>query len=300
MFSKHTSRRTSKSRDRMLELRVRSPRIFLFDAVKLTARLFRFSVFGAIVVALGFGIYLGYQKMFIENEEFALKRIDLTNEVGEEPQFMTNQRILEMTGIDPGASIFTFNVDEVATAIANLPETSSAQVTRRLPDILKIQLGERIPVAWLACPSLGIEERSIGKGLLVDASGVAFPCITKPLAEFAAELPVVFAEELPAGAIVAGEKIDHEGLSYALELAQNADAALEGDDLPSWVMVRDEITLEVMTIGGTRATFSYFEQEHQLSKFSKSVGHARESGRELATINLIPNRYLPVTYRGTN
>jgi hypothetical protein len=91
MFSKHTSRRTSKSRDRMLELRVRSPRIFLFDAVKLTARLFKFSVFGAIVVALGFGIYLGYQKMFIENEEFALKRIDLTNEVGEEPQFMTNR-----------------------------------------------------------------------------------------------------------------------------------------------------------------------------------------------------------------
>jgi hypothetical protein len=281
----------------MLELRVRSPRIFLFDAVKLTARLFKFAVIGAVVVALGFGMHLGYQKMFIENEEFALKRIDLTNEEGDEPQFMTNQRILEMTGIDPGASIFAFDIDEIEAAIANLPETSAAQVTRRLPDILKIQVSERIPVAWLACPSLGIEERSIKKGLLVDASGVAFPCITPPLAEFAAELPVVFAEELPAGAIVAGEKIDHEGLSYALELAQNADAQLKGDDLPSWVMVRDEITLEVMTIGGTRAIFSYFEQEHQLRKLSNLIGHTRASGRELATINVIPDRYLPVTYR---
>ncbi|MDA7932110.1 FtsQ-type POTRA domain-containing protein [Akkermansiaceae bacterium] len=300
MFTKRTSRRTTKSRERMLELRVNSPRILLCDAVKFSARLLKFGVFAGIVAAFGFALHLGYQKIFIENQEFALHEIPVTTPEGHEPQFMTIGRIMETTGIDADASIFAFDIDDVEASLANLPELSGATVTRRLPDILKVQVTERIPVAWLACPSLGIEERSVEKGLLVDASGFAFRCATKPLADFAAELPVVFASELPAGAIVSGEKIDHEGLSYALELAQNADGELSGDDLPNWVMVKDEITLEMMTIGGIRSTFSYFDQVHQLTKFHKVTSHARERGRELATINLIPNRYVPVTYRGTN
>jgi len=284
----------------MLELRVNSPRILLFDAVKVSGKLLKLGILAAIVMGIGFVGHLGYQKMFIDNQEFALREIPVTTAEGEEPQFMTISRILETTGIDPRASIFAFDIDEVEESLGQLPELSGATVTRRLPDILKVQISERIPVAWLACPSLGIEERSVEKGLLVDSSGFAFRCTTKPLADFAAELPVVFASVLPAGAIVSGEKIDHEGLSHALELAQNADALLKGDDLPSWVMVKDGIMLEMMTIGGTRSTFSYFDQEHQLAKFRKSMAHARSSGRELATINLIPDRYVPVTYRGTN
>ncbi len=284
----------------MLELRVNSPRILLCDAVKLSGRLLKLGIFAAIVAAFGFILHLGYQKIFIENQEFALREIPVTTPKGHEPQFMTIGRIIETTGIDTEASIFAFDIDDVEESLANLPELSGASVTRRLPDILKVEITERVPVAWLACPSLGVEERSVEKGLLVDASGFAFRCATQPLADFAAELPVVFAAELPAGAIVSGEKIDHEGLSFALELAQNADAHLSGDDLPSWVMVKDEITLEMMTIGGVLSTFSYFDQKHQLVKFKKLTDHARQRGRELATINLIPNRYVPVTYRGSN
>ncbi|MGJ8698191.1 MAG: cell division protein FtsQ/DivIB [Verrucomicrobiaceae bacterium] len=297
LFTKRTSRRTSKSRDRMLELRVSSPRILFCDAVKMSGKLFKYLVILAMVGALGYGVRIGWEKLFIENDEFAIREMPLTTMEGHEPMFMTRNRVTEMTGIDPAASIFAFDIDEMEAILRDLPETSGARVTRRLPGTLKVEVSERIPVAWVACPALGLEERNIEKGLLVDESGVAFPCATPALAEYAAHLPVVYAEDLPAGAIVEGEKIDDEGLSYALEFARAADLMLTDADLPDWVMVRDGITVEMKTLGGTRLIASYFEQEKQLEKFQKLSRHARNRGRELATVNLIPERYVPVTYQ---
>lgn len=284
----------------MLELRVSSPRIFVCDAIKMTARLFRFSVFALILVAFGVLLRVGYQKVFIENEDFALQEMPIMTIAGNEPVFLSKARVLQATGIDPEASIFAFDVDEVEDMLAALPEVASVHVTRRLPGTLKIEVAERFPVAWLACPSLGIEERNPQTGLLVDSDGMAFPCETQILADYAANLPVVFSERLPEGAIVSGQKIDHEGLSYALEMAQNADALLDEGDLPDWVMVRDELTLAMQTVGGTRCILSYFDQHDQLARLAKLSRHARGSGRQIATINLIPKRYVPVTYLTSN
>ena len=284
----------------MLELRVSSPRILLCDAIKMTARLFRFAVYAAILIALGVVARIGYQKVFIENEDFALREMPIVTSGGNEPTFVSRERVLQATGIDPNASIFAFDIDEVEEVLVGLPEVSFAEVSRRLPGTLKVEITERFPVAWLACPALGIEERNPQTGLLVDSEGFAFPCDTQVLADYAVNLPVVFAEHLPQSAIVSGQKINHEGLSYALEMAQNADALLSGEDVPDWVMVRDELTLEMQTVGGTRCILSYFDQHDQLTRLAKLSGHAQSSGRRLATINLIPKRYVPVTYLTSN
>ena len=61
--------------------------------------------------------------------------------------------------------------------------------------------------------------------------------------------------------------------------------------------MKDEITLEMMTLGKTIVTFSFYEQEHQLQKLTKIIGHARAKGRELKSVNLIPDRFVPVMYR---
>ena len=273
-----------------------SPRILFCDAIKLSGRLFKLLMVAAVVIAIGVVSRIGYQKFFIENQDFALKEMSFETESGGEPRFLTRARIIETTAIEASGSIFAFDVDEVEAQLLALPEISSATVNRRLPGTLKIKITERVPVAWLACPSRGIEERNISNGLLVDQSGIAFPCATEPLANFAVNLPVVFAGKLPDGAIVEGQKINHEGLRYALEFAIKADLSLSGSDLPDWVMVKDEITLEMRTVGGTRCTISYFDPDAQIERLKNLSMHARDSGRQLATINLIPKRFVPVTY----
>ncbi|MGC6427364.1 MAG: cell division protein FtsQ/DivIB [Akkermansiaceae bacterium] len=284
----------------MLELRVSSPRILFCDAIKFTGKLLRFSVLAVVVVILGVLMRIGYQKVFIENEDFVLQEMLISSVDDKALNFVNQTRVIQATGINPEASIFAFDVDEVEASLSELPEVSYASVSRRLPGTLKIEIRERVPVAWLACPSLGIGERDPQSGLLASADGEAFLCDTQALADYAAHLPVVFAERLPEEAIAPGRKINHEGLTYALEMAQNADALLDGSDLPDWVMVRDELTLEMQTVGGTRCTLSYFDQQDQLARFRKISRSAQASGRRLATINLIPKRYVPVTYLISN
>lgn len=284
----------------MLELRVSSPRILMCDALKLSARLFRYLIYAVVIVIFGVSLRIGYQKVFVENSDFVLQEVKIETSEGAIPMFVSRERVIQATGIDPEASIFSFDVDDVQDVLSALPEVASVDVTRRLPGTLKIELVERVPVAWLACPALGIEERNPQTGFLTDESGVAFPCDTQELANYAAGLPVVFAESLPDRAIVSGEKINHEGLSYALELALNADAILSDHDLPNWVMVRDELTLEMQTIRGTRCTLSYFDQREQLIRLDQLSRSARARGRAFATINLIPKRYVPVTYLTSN
>ena len=299
MFQRRTSRRrTRESRDRMLALKVNSPRIMFFDFLKMSGRMMKFSIILVVVMALGFAGRLGWEELFVKNtEEFGIKEVPLTNFDGESPRFLTHSRIVETTGLDLDASIFALDTDELEETLRNLPETTEARVTRRLPGTLKIEVSERTPVAWLDCSPLGIVQRDRAAGLLIDDQGVPFKCASQTLWDHAERLPVIRVLKAEDHEIMEGREIKHQGLEFALDLVMLASSRMEGMERPAWVIVRDEITLEMMTLGRTLATLSYYEQEHQLKKLEKLVSHARKKGRELATVNLIPNRFVPVHYR---
>jgi hypothetical protein len=91
--------------------------------------------------------------------------------------------------------------------------------------------------------------------------------------------------------------LEHRGLQYALDLILLANESLELTERPVWVVVKDEILLEMKTRGGVVATLSYYDQERQLEQLAKVTSHARRRGREVAQVNLIPRRYIPVQYQ---
>ena len=297
MFSRRTSSRTRKSRERMLHLKVSSPRIVFFDCLKFTGRFLKLGL--ALVVMVGVGIALGYgwQKLFVENEEFVISKVEIFTGGGDEVRFLTHGRLLEKTGLDLEKTIFAVDTDALCAAIQALPEIKGAEVSRRLPGILKVEVEERRPVAWVACRSLGIKERDRDAGLLVDDEGVAFRCDSKKLWEYAEQLPVVMVPKADEGAIREGEVLDHGGLGYALDLVMLANETLELTERPVWVVVKDEILLEMKTRTGVLATLSYYDQERQLENLIKLTSHARRQGKDLAQVNLIPRRFLPIHYR---
>jgi hypothetical protein len=299
MFQRRTSRRrTRESRDRMLALKVQSPRILFFDFLKLGGRFMKFGLILMAVMALGFVGRLGWEELFVKNtEEFGIKEVPLTDFEGEAPRFLTHSRIVATTGLDLDASIFALDTGELEETLRNLPETTQARVTRRLPGTLKIEVSERTPVAWLDCDQLGIVQRDRAAGLLIDETGVPFKCASQTLWDFAERLPVIRVLQAEDHEIMEGQEIKHEGLQYALDLVNLASASMEGFERPAWVIVKDEITLEMMTLGKTIVTLSFYEQEHQLQKLTKIIGHARAKGRELKSVNLIPDRFVPVMYR---
>lgn len=297
MFSRRTSSRTRKSRERMLHLKVSSPRIMFFDCVKFAGRFFKLGVALVVMVAVGIGLGYGWQKLFVENEEFVISKVEIFREGGEETRFLTHGRFVEKTGLDLKKTIFAVDTDELCSAVEALPEIKSAEVSRRLPGILKVEVLERNPVAWVACRSLGITERDRKTGLLVDEEGVPFRCDSEKLWEFGEELPVVMVPKAEAGEIVEGEKLEHKGLKRALDWVMLAKEKLELPERPVWVVVKDEILLEMKTRTGVLATLSYYDQDRQVENLIKLTSHARRQGKELAQVNLIPRRYVPVHYR---
>lgn len=297
MFSRRTSGRTRKSRQRMLALKVSSPRILMFDCLKFASRFFKLGVAMLAMVGVGFGLSYGWKKLFVENDEFLVSQVNLTTMEGEETKFLTHERVMSRCGIDANETIFSIDTDELEDLLLELPEITGAKVSRRLPGILKIEVTERRPVAWVACRSLGIKERSRERGFLVDDKNVPFACDSEELWKYAESLPVVMARAAEKNEIVEGEPISHEGLGYALDLVKLADETLTGVEKPAWVVVKDEIMLEMKTLGGVVAILSYFDQKRQLESLSKLTSHAREQGKDLAQVNLIPRRFVPVHYR---
>ena len=298
MFHRRTSNRTPKSRQRMLSLKVSSPRIIFYDLVKVGVRCLKVGLLVAIMVGVGFGLSLGWQKLFVENDEFTISELSLKTFDGGAPRFLTHARMLEETGLDPDATIFSLDTDALAERLESLPELTGARVSRRLPGTLKIEVEERRPVAWVACRSLGIRERDRDLGLLIDVEGIPFKCSSEKLWEYAESLPVVLAGDLGDEKIVEGKPIEHRGLNYAFDAIKIASELLVGIERPAWVVVKDEITLEMKTLGGVHATLSYYDLHPQLTDFSKLVSHAQARGKELDRVNLIPRRFVPVHYRG--
>jgi hypothetical protein len=296
MFSRRTSGRTRKSRQRMLALKVNSPRIMMFGCLKFCARFFKLGMATLAMVGVGFGLAHGWQKLFVENDEFLVREVSLKTMEGDDPEFLTHDRLVAQTGLDPAATIFSVDTDQLKEALLKLPEITNAKVSRRLPGDLKVEVTERKPVAWVACRSLGIKERDREFGLLVDEDYVPFPCASGKLWSYAETLPVVLVQSAERNEIVEGEPISHKGLRYALDLVKLSFEKLEGVERPAWVVVKDDIMLEMKTLGGVLATLSYYEQDEQLERLSKVTSHAREQGKSLAWANLIPRSVVPVRY----
>ena len=301
MSKKTTTRRPRNSRSHVLELRVNSPRILFLNVVRTSGSLCKFGLILGLIAAVGLLGHWGFKRFFIENPEFAIREVPLTiSGTTDPPRFLDHQRLLEATELKLSSSIFAIDLSELETTLANLPELTDAKVTRRLPGTLKISVQERIPVAWLECPDIQLEGRSLRRGLLIDETGHLFPCATTDLWTFSENLPVISLPEAPEGVSLSANTIpDHKGFRHALQLVKTSRNFLTGAWAADRVEIRDEITLELITASGTQAIFSYYDQTRQLENLARLLVFAQESGRALGTANLIPRQNIPVTYAGS-
>jgi|GEM_PF-5523501 len=92
MFQKKTSRRrSSESKERMLELRVSSPRIMMFEWLRFGGQMLKYGIIFILVAGTAFLAKAGWEKLFVENvEEFGLLKLPLTNFEDEPTTFQGN------------------------------------------------------------------------------------------------------------------------------------------------------------------------------------------------------------------
>lgn len=292
MFKRRTTKVRRHSRMKTLEVRVMSPRIAWYGFLRFGYQCTKFALVLALLAGLGWGAWLGIRRAFIENPEFQFQSVDLNpNDVMDERKFM------EIAEISLPSNLFRLDVDEIRDRLRARPDLVDASVERHLPGTLQVRVTPRVPRAWIACPEAGIETTRSAGDLLVDTAGVPYPCPERQL-EAARELPILVLraqENLP---VVPGRELSRPELKRAFRLLDTAC----GVDPQScrWierVSQPNDWSLLVMTRDGTEATFGLGDHERQFTDLVTALDHASRQGYAIATINLIPQRNIPVTTR---
>ena len=292
MFKRRTSRVSHRRQVIELQAHVMSPRIAWFGLLKSFRKLAKVALVLGLIGGAVWGAKLGIRRGLIENKEFRLQAIELTPNPA-----VDEHRLVEVAGINLAGSLFECDATAIESRLRALPEIASATVEREFPGTLKVRVAARQPHAWVASATHGIAPRDPASGLLVDAAGFAFTCPPR-LLESATALPVFHLGE-GGEAPAAGKRVAHPEFGRLMALHQVARRELPDADL--WIdslRQNRRWSLELVGRDGTAARFGLGDHERQMADLKAALGHARSRNQQIASIELIPERNLPVVLRG--
>jgi len=245
-----------------------------------------------LVLVLGVGVVLGVRygakHFFFENPDYQLSQIEFQTD-----GTLQREQVLKATELHEGVNIFTVNLGKVRDRLQQLSQVDEVQVIRKLPGEIDIRIVERKPVAWITSEKQILDPFASDVAFLVDARGVLMK-EKKLLPEYLG-LPLITgctSESLEAGKIV--ESFEAKA---ALELVRLSSA--------SFMQTRFQIReidaskgycLVVSDKNHTRVTFGFDNLETQLQRLEQFLVYADDSKRELATVNLLVQRNIPVTF----
>ena len=271
-FGHDKGRRKNRSRDGLLRAAVRSGERRRTVRRRVWAGLGVLIGLPALAVGLYWGGHQAWLGMFAENPFFEIKRIEITTD-----GMLGVADVQEYARVRPGLNLFAVRPQDIREALLAVPVIADAQVGRRLPDGLVIEVTERIAVARLGRPGAG-------SPLAVDATGhVLGPSSVR------VSLPVVLGVRdvgLRPGDVVADPMLP-EALAV-LEVC-NAEKMREVLAVASIDVANDE-RIEVGLASGERVWLSRDRTKDKLWKLREMLKEARRQGLALATYDMTVDR----------
>lgn len=287
--------RTSKTRRhrhhvKVLKSEVMSPRIAWINFLGATRALAKIAMAIGLLVAAAYGIRAAIEHTFHRNPDFQLKAINLSpNDVLDEAE------LVELLEIDLAANIFDIDVDELEKKLTSQPAIAAARVERNLPGTLDFRVTTRKAAAWVACPEEGFPATRNTGSLLVDHEGFTYRCPAGQV-DTNQPLPILALSKNEDHPVRAGITLDHPQYTETVRLLRSVVSRT-----PDQLRAVDTISqanawsLNLVTRGGTTATFGLGDHARQLEHLGRALDHARRKGYDIATINLIPRRNVPIT-----
>ena len=291
MFNKRrTSQARQHSRMKRLEVRVMSPRIAWFGCLRTLRKGAKLAVVLALAGVAGWGAWLGVQRALLDNPEFRLQVIDLN------PNDALDEReLVAITGLDVQANLFKIDTAQIRERLLERAELSGVAVERHLPGTLIVRVTARQPVAWVALADAPVS-RNAGE-LVVDSTGIAFPCAPRQW-EAARQLPVIRLPKREGESLVAGQTVRQPELARCLRLLNSVCGTdpMSARAIES-IAQASAWSLDLTTRTGTVATFGLDNHSRQVADLAAALDNASRQGYSIATINLIPQRNIPITTR---
>ena len=283
-----------------LHIKVSSPRIVMYQVMRGMSKGVK-CFFCLLLVGLALlGGYQGIKNLFLGNEKYQIKELKLTTNGA-----LDHARVINLVGLDLGATLFAVNIDDVQSRLSALPEVVNCKVERRLPGTLKIDIEERVPYAWLKCEDVGYWGRQ-ADGVLIDADGVTFPCVGA-MWQTSQGLPVIEMREARVENFEHGIKVRHADLLRAIHLMKVIEEAdVRAEWLPQQITLVNDYSIQVVCSDQSKAIFGMYDHKRQVKDFITIHEHCLAENiknvdddmrREIKIMNLIPRRNIPVEFK---
>jgi hypothetical protein len=252
-------------------------------------------VFGFLWL-LACGVMTAANSMFIQNEEYILKDIEL-----ETNGYFTKQRVVDETRIKKGATVFSVDPEFMEITLKDLPDVVDAEVKRIMPNKLSVKITEHVPVARLDVRYMNLSSEENADGFLIGETGYIFPC-KGPLKQGTQDLPVIVVDKGESFAFRSGEKMEHEEALRAqnLVLEHNVNTIGEGEG-ENWrlkrIKVIDFYTLIAEYSDGVLVKYGMYDHKRQVRDLIDIRKHAELHGKKLHWLDLRPTRNIPGQYK---
>jgi len=243
-------------------------------------------VLGIMVVGTHFATRSILHHAFFQNDDFQIKNIDIKVTGG-----VSRSEVLEWAGVKPGMNLMSLNLTQVRTRLGRMPYIASVVIDRRLPSTLRIEVEERQPMAKLV-PYSSAGHQLAQAVYYVDGQGY----VMKPKAgERLKPLPVI--KGVAHEYIREGERTDRPELLSALNLLRLADyTTLKGELDLTEIEVQSRGYLILRTRDQGMICFRTDYLQEQIQRLRVILDHAKENNLFVRTVNLTPERNVPVTY----
>ena len=284
--------RVSNTRQRrqqhLLDVRVRSHKAARHRNRRILVALSKIVLVLVLVSGAVIGVRYGVKHFLFENPDYQLSEIQFQTD-----GTLQREQVLKTAELREGVNIFSVNLAQVRERLQQLPQVDEVQVIRKLPGEIDIQVVERKPVAWITSEKQISDPFASDVAFLVDARGVLMK-EKKLLPEYLG-LPLITgctSESLEPGKIVDS----FEGKA-ALQLLRLSTASFMQTRFQiREIDVSKGYCLIVSDKNHTRVTFGFDNLEAQIQRLEQFLVYADDSKQELATVNLLVQRNVPVTF----
>ena len=286
------NRRLSTSRQRrqqhLLDVNVRARRASHHRNRRILVALSKVALVLGLCAGIYYGVRAGLSRFFFDNPEYRLSTIDVQTD-----GTLQRDQVLKVAQLQEGLNIFSVNLAQIHDRLQQLPQVDEVQVERKMPNEIDIHITERKPIAWITSEKAVANPFVSDAAFLVDARGILMK-EKKLLPEYLA-LPLIVG--CSSEALVPGKVVDSFEAKAALELLRLATTSFmqtrfqirEVDVSKGYcLLVTDKNHIQVM--------FGFEHLDTQMQRLEQFLVYGDDAHREIATVNLLVARNIPVTF----
>ena len=290
--SRPRNRRLSNTRQRrqqhLLDVKVRSRKATQHQVRSAMGVLWKMLLLAGLCTGGYVGAREAAARLFFANPDYQVKSIELQTD-----GTLQREEVLKAADLHEGENIFSVNLAQIRDRIQQLPQADEVEVVRKLPNEIDLRIVERRPVAWITSETEITDPFASDAAFLVGQRGVLMKQ-KKLLPEYLG-LPLILG--CTSESLEPGKVIESPEAQTALELLRLTESSL----LQTRFQIREvdiskSYYLLVTDKNHSRVMFALNDLQDQLRRLQVFLDYCDKTRQELETLNLVPQRNIPVTF----